>query len=104
MRFAKVFAACAALLCAGCSVDYKAEVKSSTSWSGAFGNATVDGTGDRIVDIPDDAPQCVVVQKQTTDGSLSVRVVTEGGGLFAPGDSDWSTTTATYGVVTACSE
>lgn len=104
MKFVKLFAMCAVLFCAGCAVDYKAEVKSSTSWSGAFGNSTVDGSGDRTVDIPDDYPQCVVVQKETSVGSLSVRVVAEGGGIFAPSDSDWATTTAQYGVVSACSE
>lgn len=29
----------APILLAGCSVDYKAEVESDTTWSGAFGSA-----------------------------------------------------------------
>ena len=87
-----------------CSADYKAEVQSNTSWSGAFGNRTVDGTGNRTIDIPDDPPQCCVVQKETEQGFLKVRIVAKGGGIFGPDDSEWVETTAAYGVVTVCSE
>ena len=83
--------------------DYQAEVESDTSWSGAFGDRTVDGTGNQVVDLPDDWPQCVVVQKQTIHGFLRVRVI-GGGGILGPGDSDWVETTAEYGVVSACAE
>lgn len=92
------------LLLAGCSVDYKAEVESDTTWSGAFGDRSVDGSGAETVDLPDEHPQCCVVQKDTEGGYLKVRVVAEGGGWFGPGDSDWVETTASYGVVSACSE
>ena len=92
------------LLFCGCGVDYKAEVQSNTKWSGAFGNRTVDGSGNRTIDLPDDHPQCCVVQKQTEDGYLKVRVVGEGGWILGPGDSDWVETTADYGVVSVCSE
>ena len=88
----------------GCGVDYKAEVQSDTEWSGAFGNRTVDGSGSTTVDLPDDHPQCCVVQKQTEHGYLKVRVVGEGGWLVGPGDSDWAVTYAEYGVVSICSE
>lgn len=89
---------------AGCSVEYKAEVQSTTSWSGAFGGRTVDGSGNDVVNLGHDSPVCCVVQKQTQNGNLRVRVVTEGGGIFGPGDSDWVETTASYGVVSVCSE
>lgn len=91
------------VLC-GCSIDYKAEVESNTSWSGSFGGRTVDGTGNRTIDLPDEHPQCCVVQKDTESGYLKVRVVADGGGIFGPSDSDWVETTAAYGVATACSE
>ena len=73
--------------------DYKIAVESNTSWSGSFANRTVDGSGDKIVDIPDDPPQCAVVQKQTASGYLRVRVLPHG---------DWVETTAAYGLVTTC--
>ena len=93
-----------AILLMSCSVDYKAEVQSNTSWSGAFGNRSVDGSGNQTVDLPDEHPQCIVVQKDTEQGFLRVRVAAEGGGwLFSPEDSDWVETTAAFGVVSACS-
>ena len=92
------------MLLAGCSVDYKAQVRSDTTWSGSFGNRSVDGSGNQTIDLPDEHPQCVVVQKDTRQGVLSVRVVAEGGGLFKPEDSAWAETTAEFGVVSACSE
>ncbi len=88
----------------GCSVDYKADVQSNTQWTGAFGDRSVDGSGNKIVDLPDEHPQCCVVQKETENGYLRVRVLAEGGGLFGPEDSDWVETTADYGVVTVCSK
>lgn len=88
---------------AACTPDIVAEVESSTSWSGAFGDRTVDGQGNASVDLPDDPPQCVVVQKQTSAGSLSVRVVVSGGFLTAGASgSEWVTTTAAFGVVSVC--
>jgi len=92
------------ILTISCSVDYKAEVRSNTSWSGAFGNRTVDGSGYKTVDLPDEHPQCCCVQKETESGYLQVRVTADGGFLFGPGDSHWVETTAAYGVVTVCSE
>lgn len=90
------------LALAGCHADIYAEVQSNTSWSGAFGDRTVDGTGNAKVDLPDEPPQCVVVQKETTQGTLRVRVVASGG-VISPGGSGWVETTAAYGVVSACS-
>jgi hypothetical protein len=93
------------VIASGCGVDYKAEVQSDTSWSGAFGNRTVDGRGNKTVDLPDEHPQCCVVQKQTEQGYLRVRVKAEGGmWLFGPDDSDWAETRAEYGVVSVCSK
>ena len=92
------------IVLSGCSIDYKAEVESNTSWSGSFGGRTVDGTGNKTIDVPDEHPQCCVVQKDGESGFLKVRVVAEGGGIFSPSDSDWVETTAAYGVVSACSE
>lgn len=96
----------AVLLLSACRQDFKAEVESNTSWSGSFGGASVDGSGNRTVDLPDEDPQCVAVQKTTRNGSLSVRVVVENGGFLGvagPSSGEWVTTTAEFGVVTACS-
>lgn len=85
-----------------CTVDYTAEIQSNTSWTGVFINRTVDGSGNRIVDIPDDfEPPCVAVQKDTEEGYVRARVTTSGG-FLGPGDGDWVETTAQYGAVTAC--
>jgi hypothetical protein len=89
------------LLVAGCSHDYKAEVRSNTTWSGAFNGATVDGSGDRTVDIDDEGVQCVVVQKQTRTGSLTVSIVDDGNTWFKK-DGESKSTSAEFGVVTVC--
>ncbi len=94
-----------ALLSLGCEKDYYAQVTSDTSWSGSFADRTVDGKGDKRVDIPDDPPQCVVVQKDTEHGKLSVTIFAKSRWFLG---SDYSsgtiTTTAAYGIVLACSE
>lgn len=92
------------IIFSGCAVNYKAEVQSNTSWSGSFSNRTVDGSGNRTVDLPDDPPVCCVVQKETESGYLRVRVIAKGGGILGPSDGEWVETTAAYGVVTACSK
>ena len=51
-----------------------AEVESNTSWSGAFGNRTVDGSGDAVVELMGSRPQCAVVQKETEFGFLRLRI------------------------------
>jgi hypothetical protein len=93
---------------AGCGQDLKAKVESNTSWSGAFGNRSVDGSGSKTVDLPDDRPQCAVVQKSTQGGSLTVRIICENTGLAAmfgaEDEEDSATTTAAYGVVSVCSD
>jgi hypothetical protein len=84
--------------------DITAEVESNTEWSGAFGNRSVDGSGNQVVDLPEvDTIQCVVVQKSTEGGSLRVRIKVSGGlGISGPSGSEWVSTTAAFGVVTAC--
>ena len=87
-----------------CSTEYKADVRSDTEWSGAFGNRTVDGDGNRMISLGSETPVCCVVQKQTEEGYLQVQVIAEGGWwIFKPDDGDVARTTADYGVVTACS-
>lgn len=78
----------------GCSVvKIKADVSSSTSWSGSFDGRTVDGTGSLTVDMGTRGrTKCAVVQKRTREGFLTVSV--DGG--------DSQTTTAEFGVVTSC--
>ncbi len=97
---------CMTALC-GCGEDLYVEIESSTSWSGAFGNRTVDGSGDDRVDVSDDRPVCAVVQKQTEGGSLTARMICENKGLYAlfgaEDEEDSATTTAAYGVVSVCS-
>ena len=89
----------------GCSKDYKVEVRSDTSWSGAFGNRTVDGSGNQTIDIPDDPPECVVVQKETKDGYLEIHLIEEGGWFLNPtNDYERVRTTAEYGLVSDCTE
>ena len=100
MRFRFLILA-ASTLAVGCSHDFKAKVSSDTSWSGSFSSVTVDGNGDRTVDLDDEAPQCAVVQKQTRSGSLTVSIVDEGSSWFKT-DGETKTTIADFGVVTAC--
>lgn len=78
----------------GCSVfKIKADVSSSTSWSGSFNGRTVDGTGSMSIDMGiRGSVKCATVQKQTREGFLTVSV--DGG--------DEKTTTAEFGVVTSC--
>jgi len=92
--------AIASLIIVGCS-DFKAKVESDTSWSGAFGNRTVDGNGNKIIDLEDSDTQCCVVQKQTKHGRLKVTIIDEG---FLGMDGEFAETTAEYGVVSVCSK
>lgn len=86
----------ASVLVAGCGVfRTEAVVTSDTSWSGSFDGRTVEGTGNRVVDLPgggaSSSTKCAVVQKQTRQGFLTVRI-----------GSDEKTTTAEFGVVSVC--
>lgn len=88
------------IIAVGCS-DFKARVESDTSWSGAFGNRTVDGNGNQTIDLDDKDTQCCVVQKQTKHGRLKITIIDEG---FLGMDGESAETTAEYGVVSACSK
>lgn len=81
-----IFAVFSCVFFAGCADDWVAEVNSNTSWSGAFGNSTVDGSGSRTVDLPDDEIVCCVVQKQSEHGSLSVSIKNQNNSIFASDD------------------
>jgi len=87
-----------------CAPDYKAQIKSDTSWSGSFDNRTVDGDGNDIINLSNEHPVCCVAQKQTEDGYLHIRVINDNKNIIGPGNSSWAKTTAAYGVVSACSE
>jgi hypothetical protein len=88
-RFAAlIFAALASSTCS--LFKTYAEIESSTSWSCACGNRTVDGTGNQKVDLGSD--KCAVAQKQTRNGFLTLRVT----------NGESATTTADFGVVTSC--
>jgi hypothetical protein len=87
---------CAACLTAGCagSGDIEAHVKSDTSWSGNFDGRSIDGSGSQDINMGSASQvRCVVVQKNTDVGTLSVKV--------DQGDPE-KTTTAAFGVVSAC--
>lgn len=71
------------------------QIESNTSWSGAINNASVDGAGNRDIDI--DNSSCAVFQKETEEGYLTIKVK---GGMFFDGEE--ATTTAEYGVVSVC--
>lgn len=93
-----------ALIFAGCaekdeSPHWVAEVTSTTSWSGAFGNRSVDGRGNDTVDLGEDEIVCCVVQKITEGGSLRVAIRNTTNNRI----SEEATTTAAYGVVSVCS-
>ncbi len=85
----------------GCT-DYKAKITSDTSWSGSFGGSTVDGSGNQTIDLPDDEIVCIVVQKETEQGTLSAEIIDEG--FLSFGGSEKKTTTAKYGVVSVCNQ
>ena len=93
------------LALAGCSVDYECAVFSNSSWSGTFGNRTVAGDGNMVVDIPDSPPQCAVVCNEEGRGYLRIQIQEKGGWFLNPPTSYQSVQTqAPYGCVTACSE
>lgn len=110
-----IIALSAAALFAACSDekhDIYAEIASDTSWSGAFDNRTVDGAGSKTVDLPDGDIECVVVQKETETGYLTLTIVDHvtGGGIMGVGEKDETnrsngvSTTAAYGVVSGCNK
>ncbi|MDD5088773.1 MAG: hypothetical protein PHI18_08245 [bacterium] len=80
--------------------NWVADVQSNTSWSGYFGNRTVDGSGNEVVDLPDDEIVCCSVQKQTEAGTLTVTVKDQHNGTT----KESATTNAEYGVVSVCNQ
>jgi len=100
-RFCLLIIIILGVLVVGCS-DWKAKISSNTSWSGSFGGTTIDGSGDRTIDLPNDEIVCIVVQKRTRKGTLSAEIVNES--FLGLGGSGKKTTTAEYGVVSVCSE
>ena len=93
-----------ALLLAGCSSPERwAEVESDTSWSGYFENRSVDGHGDQRIDLPESGEVvCAVVQKDTEDGYLRLRLCEQGVMLTPKLETEWARTTAAYGIVDRC--
>ncbi len=79
----------------GCSAfNTDAHVISDTSWSGSFDGRTVDGRGNQDISLGGGTgPKCASVQKQTTNGFLTLKI----------DNGDEKTTTAAFGVVTGCS-
>ncbi len=84
----------------GCSEDRWAEVRSDTDWSGYFDDHSVEGAGDRDVDLRgDEFSSGAVVQKLTREGVLRVRLVEEGWMFWPDQATDWTETSADFGVV-----
>lgn len=54
--------------------SYRAIIRSNTVWMGTFGNRTVGGTGDYVVELPGPSPVCVVVNKKFADGYLELQI------------------------------
>jgi len=102
MRTTFFLLALSTLILAGCT-DWKAKVESNTRWSGSFSGRTVDGNGNKTIDLDDDDVQCCVVQKETEQGFLKVSIVNEGSNPFAS-DGESKETTAAYGVVSVCNK
>jgi len=67
------------LFIAGCSIDAKVEVRSNGNWSGDFAGTYLEGSGNRTVNIPDDPPQCVSVELESSNSYLEVELVEDGG-------------------------
>jgi hypothetical protein len=78
----------------GCST-LQCKVVSNTSWSGPVGNSTKSGTGNASFDIS--SGDGAVIQKETTSGTLTVKIVSDG--IFGESVIDEGTTTAAYGIV-----
>lgn len=94
MKLLLVIAALFAMI--GCSTDLKCEIESNTSWSGAIGNSTKAGNGNASYSIK--SGDGAVVQKQTSEGVLTVKIVSKDN-LFGDETKDEGTTSAPYGVV-----
>lgn len=87
-RYVLVFLA---FLLIGCASD-ELHINSNTSWSCAINNTTVDGTGDRVIEVDRDKHPCYVCQKQTEEGYLELTC----------GNCEEGRTTAAYGLVSGC--
>jgi len=76
----------------------------------SYGTASFDGSGSTTVDIYDDDIVCVVVQKETTYGYVTVELwdhFEQEGGIFGGERDEYNlassaTTRADYGVVSVC--
>ena len=93
-----------ALLIIGCEANYKVKIESNTSWSGYMSGASVDGSGNRTIDIPEEDVVCATVQKETENGFVKVTLVDESPNIFGGGEIASRYTDAKYGIVTVCNK
>lgn len=95
MRDRSLFLMCLALVLAagsGCSQRSRIEVQSDTCWAGFVDRqARLEACGDKSYRVMGPI-ECVSLSKQTTDGTLRVRI--DGG--------PWSETTAAFGTASVC--
>ena len=83
--------------------DIKVEVRSDTSWVGLFDGAAIEDFGSTTIDLNDDTPVCVEIQKTTEEGFLRAHIYDDAWWFFG-GNDDMEETTVNFGIVSVCAE
>jgi hypothetical protein len=93
-----------------CKDEWKAEVTSNTSWRGQIGGSTqngdltstsVEGSGNRTVDLGSEKRVCCAFKKTTASGYLKVKIKNE---AFLGTDGPEAETSVSFGLVELCTQ
>ncbi len=108
MKF-KLFYLITCFIICGCSQDWKVRIQSDTRWMVTIRTAEFTEqypvlSGNRILDLPDDPPVCVQIDRSTREGFVSMQIFSENGDLFIPGkENAWITISGQTHTMTDCS-
>lgn len=109
MQKFKLFYLITCFIICGCSQDWKVRVKSDVNWTATIWTEEFTEqypvlSGNRILDLPDDPPVCVRIEKSGRKGFVSMQIFSENGDLFIPGhENDWLTISGNSTIMTDCS-
>lgn len=98
----------------GCPVEhdisYVIEIESNTSWAVVYHGKTVEGFGNRFIDLPSkgdgyDLPVCALIKKKSIRGYVKARIAAdEGVSILGSYDGEWFETYASFGEMRVCSK
>lgn len=92
----------------GCGDDWIAKIESDTTWiaeckTDGFVYKTVEGSGNKTIDLKNEEKVCVEVWKTTEEGCLKLTIINDNPGSWdSSEDSWWAKTCHPYGEIERC--